>query len=142
MSHAVNPNLLPKSPELPVKRRGNQFAPCRTGPSITFIVPTLGGSCPQSQEPAGSARPPVSGRPIPSSQPRSTLPPPQVSAPGACLAGEPRKVSDPQRVEACRTPPLPETPETAKARSLYTWVQPAIDGWVMRSLEDGARRPT
>lgn len=126
MSHAVNANLLPKSPELPVKRRGNQFPPCRTGPSITFIVPTLGGSFPQSQLMLPGPRSQESPSPAPS---------PQVSAPGACRAGEPRKGSDPQWVETCRSPPLPETPETAKARSLYTWVQPATDGRVTRSQD-------
>lgn len=119
LSRAVNPNLLPKSPEPPVRLR----EPVSTLQDGAFYH--LHSSHPQRKLPpeprtcwfcqaSGSQ-----GKPNPSSQPVPTLPPhPQVSAPAAeraqILSG----------LKPAAPPSLPETPERAKARSLCTWVQP------------------
>lgn len=119
LSRAVNPYLLPKSPEPPVRRR----EPVSTLQDRAFYH--LHSPHPQRKLPreprtcwfcqaSGSQ-----GKPNPSSHPVPTLPPrPQVSAPAAeraqILSG----------LKPAAPPSLPETPGRAKARSLCTWVQP------------------
>lgn len=124
-------NLLPKCTEPACEMEGNQFPPCRTGTSINLSVPTPRRELTPKQRtcwfcwvPRTPEAHPQLPAPLHPPTPKFQLNPP-------CLAGEPRKCSDPQQVEPAAPPPLPETLKTAKARSLCVWVQPTAGGWVM-----------
>ena len=119
LSRAVNPYLLPKSPERPVRQR----EPVSTLQDRAFYH--LHSPHPQRKLPrkprtcwfcqASGSR----GKPNPGSQPVPTLPPhPQVSAPAA------ERAQILSRLRPAAPASLLETPGRAKARSLCTWVQP------------------